>query len=685
MMSLLRISAAVLLVGCPKVDDDVVIDDDDVADDDATAGDDDSTGDDDDSTGDDDDSTGDDDDSTGDDDDSTGDDDDSAAGDDDSTGDDDDTTGDDDSSTGDDDTPPGNLPPSAPTLHLEPASPATADDLVLVIDTPSVDPDGDPVTLEISWTIGASPQPALSGLSTISASLTTRGEAWTVSVLATDGSLDAAPVLDTVTIQNTPPSMGSLSITPGVAATTASFSALPGGFLDADGDAAAWVYEWQADSVVLPLEFAASLDASGLVPGAEVTVTTWPDDGVDLGSPMQATARVNTPPTLLGGSLTVQNARPDGFPNELSTLLAAGTGAADADLDPVTVEYDWTVAGLPLAATTATLDGSSFSRGDLVAVTVTPHDGIEAGGTLGPYTILVGNTPPTAPVVALEPTAPTEEDDLHCVVVSAATDLDLDLPTLSWSWYRDGVPEGAWLSSTVPASATEPGDGWECRAVASDGLESSAVATASVGVCAGQEFWPDGDLDGWGDDVQPSGFTCTPPPGTAVEPGDCDDGNALVHPLGGDVAGDAVDDDCDGEDCAADWIGPGASAPYAAICPMAVEGVAARLTCSAMGHEGLLSVRNQGEQDGLVALLTRDGLNGSLCPWIGLTDELVEGSFGWLDGSSDTFRAWGGGQPDNSFGADCVVANFPLGPGLWDDWGCSSVPPCGAVACQSGR
>lgn len=59
--------------------------------------------------------------------------------------------------------------------------------------------------------------------------------------------------------------------------------------------------------------------------------------------------------------------------------------------------------------------------------------------------------------------------------------------------------------------------------------------------------------------------------------------------------------------------------------------------------------------------------------WIGLTDEVTEGTFKWANGEAVTYTNWSPGQPDNFGGAqDYAYINFQ-NPGKWDDAGIAGI------------
>ena len=76
---------------------------------------------------------------------------------------------------------------------------------------------------------------------------------------------------------------------------------------------------------------------------------------------------------------------------------------------------------------------------------------------------------------------------------------------------------------------------------------------------AGTTWFLDADADGYGDTANAL-TACTQPAGAAAVDGDCDEGDAAIHPGGEDILCDGIDQDCDGlEDDAAGypWYGDG--------------------------------------------------------------------------------------------------------------------------------
>ena len=84
----------------------------------------------------------------------------------------------------------GNEAPSAPGVSISPAAPTDDDVLTCVIDTESVDPDGDAVTYSYAWSVNG--VDAGVSAASVNAALTEVGQAWTCVVTASDGEYESS-------------------------------------------------------------------------------------------------------------------------------------------------------------------------------------------------------------------------------------------------------------------------------------------------------------------------------------------------------------------------------------------------------------------------------------------------------------------------------------------------------------
>lgn len=99
---------------------------------------------------------------------------------------------------------------------------------------------------------------------------------------------------------------------------------------------------------------------------------------------------------------------------------------------------------------------------------------------------------------------------------------------------------------------------------------------------------------------------------------------------------------------------------------------AANTACVALG--GHLATLTSAADTARIAPLLATGAR----PWIGATDELVEGSFAWLTGEPGGYANFAAGQPDGD--GDCV--HLGDAAGAWHDTDCGLVGMVGARLCE---
>ncbi len=368
--------------------------------------------------------------------------------------------------------------PSAPTIRLTPASPTTIDDLSVVFDTASVDPEGDALTYTYTW-LRDGVVSAASTSATLPASATTDGQTWTVEVEASDGLATSPLARASVRIANTAPTLASVTVSPDPAHRDDILTCTTGTTTDADGDTVTLSYAWTVDGIAAGT--GATLTGPFLV-GALVACTATPTDGKDTGASVSDSVTVtNTLPVVSSVSLTPSTV----YTND---TLTANAVSSDADGDTVSLRYRWFMNGVELAgATASTLSGAaagSFDRDDVVTVEVTPDDGAALGASVVSAGVTVRNTAPTTPTIAITPASPAAGDALTCSVVTPSTDVDGDTVSYSFAWDQDGTSyagaSSGGTSSTVAGADVGGGETWTCEVTAGDGAASSTVTSALV-------------------------------------------------------------------------------------------------------------------------------------------------------------------------------------------------------------
>jgi ABC-type transporter MlaC component len=400
----------------------------------------------------------------------------------------------------------GDSPPSDPVVVLAWAGggePTTDKDLVATI-TPSVDGDGDVISYDFTWTRdGADVDHGTTTNTTLTMphSQTKVGEVWQVKVQAGSGApeLTSAEVAsNTVTIANTAPTVPTLVINP----------AAPDAFVDlvATGTSTDPDVVEGAQLLVYTYQWSKSVNG-GVTWGAWYSPvgdsSTVPEADTAQSERWRVRARVTDGTATTAWSpapytqVVIGNAAPNapaaavvnfvgGGPFRGTELTAGYTAAvpADPDGDAVTYEYNWqksTDAGTTWADTGLTGDSvpaGTTVKGEWWRVQVRAND----GELSGPYTnsphVVIQDTPPTAPNLAIGPAGPLTTDDL-LATVNGSTDADGDAITYTVEWSKDGGMTWPETGETLDSSKTARGETWQAQARATaGGLDSTWTPSA---------------------------------------------------------------------------------------------------------------------------------------------------------------------------------------------------------------
>lgn len=357
--------------------------------------------------------------------------------------------------------------PTQPAIDLDPAAPMTGDALVATILVESIDPEGAALSYVWSWTKDAVDagisEPAVDG------ALVVAGATWAVSLYATDGERVSPVASRSVVIGNAPPFPGIVHIDPATPGAAEALTCLHDAPIDPEDDPFSVAYAWLVNDVDAG-QATATLPADSLRRGDRVRCEVVVNDGTEARWPSDDVRVGNAAPALAGVTVTPSVA------TEATTLTCLGSGATDPDGDAVALAYAWLVNGVSVATTT-TLDGAAFSRGDAVVCEVTPADAFSSGSPVASAAIIVDNSPPSAPAVAFVREDVVPGVTASCAVLTDGLDADLDALATSWGWEVNGLA-AAGTGASFDTGALSAGDALTCIATHDDGYGPGEAGSA---------------------------------------------------------------------------------------------------------------------------------------------------------------------------------------------------------------
>ncbi|MBM4397100.1 MAG: hypothetical protein FJ087_15595 [Deltaproteobacteria bacterium] len=406
-----------------------------------------------------------------------------------------------------------------------------------------------------------------------------------------------------------------------------------------------------------------------LGPGKNVvTLTAW--DGLGASAESAVTVLVNLAPGQ--AVVTIEPASPKTTDDLVAKILVP---AEDPDSGPVPLEahtYGWLRAGVQVADLTGALvPADRTAAGETWTVVVRAGDGT-VEGPVALASVVIDNTPPTAPGISLDPAVPTVASTVECRIDAPAVDADGHAVTYLVRWTVDGeVSEEAGTATTLVLADRESGV-WKARLAVKVGTVIGCRVNATDGYLAGPMAEVTATLaafDACPDDAAacPERFACVPtstvdvacvcaPGYEAAAGGGCEDVDECASGEAGCPAHSACVNEDGGFSCACD---PGWVAGRAGGCEDVDECEGGTATCDPLS--------DCEDADGGYACPCLDGYSGDGSQPGGCADvDECEGGTAACDAAADCSNTAGG--------YECSCREGFAGDGLT----CEDVDECAA-------
>ena len=368
---------------------------------------------------------------------------------------------------------PANNPPSASNVLLSPTDAKTTDSLTLSYSYS--DSDNDPESgSEITWyrDSQALPSGTITGL-TVPSSQTTKGQDWYATVRPSDGAdYGTLQTSNTVTIQNTPPTLTAPEITPSSPDESedlaVSYSAS-----DADQDSLTIEIHWYLDGVLVT-EFNNDTTVPSIATreGDEWRVEVTVSDGEDFESRSSQIITIgqviqpNNPPEV--NTLVISPSLPTTL-NDL--FLTYNTQDLDGD-QIIATEIEWRMDNTLTTESSTIVQSLATQRDQVWSAKVRVSDGID-WSAWSSVDVTIMNSAPVIGDLQLVPTNSFTNDSLSFTYAYSDFDDDVMAPS-TITWYKDGVEQTDLANqNTVPASLTTKGENWTVSVYGNDGTDLS--------------------------------------------------------------------------------------------------------------------------------------------------------------------------------------------------------------------
>ncbi|MFT5455062.1 MAG: arylsulfatase B [Myxococcota bacterium] len=243
--------------------------------------------------------------------------------------------------------------------------------------------------------------------------------------------------------------------------------------VDPEGAAVTLAYTWAVDGAPADDMSSDTVPADRHARGERWEVSVTASDGANTSEPVVAETVIgNAPPTAV---VVISPGAPTSGDD-----LVASANASDAEDDPVTVAWSWTVDGEPSDIVGPIVTAAATAKDQLWEVRAVPNDGFDDGLAVR-STVVVGNLPPVVSSVILSPDVPDAGTSIVAAV--SVSDPDDDPVDLLFSWTVDGEVVQESESDSLAPGAFARDQAVVVTVTPSDPLQSGApVASDAVTV-----------------------------------------------------------------------------------------------------------------------------------------------------------------------------------------------------------
>lgn len=222
----------------------------------------------------------------------------------------------------------------------------------------------------------------------------------------------------------------------------------------------------------------------GPLPLGVRTLTVQAIDSAGLETKVDVKVFVNTAPGA--PTIAIEPVKPTSI-DDLQAKIVTPAVDPDRAASELTYSYKWLRNDLPTDVTTATVPADLTAKGDVWSVEVQAHDPA-AFGPAGKAVVTIGNAPPSAVQLAIDPSPVDLMSAVTCTMVEPPVDADGDPIAYEWGWKINGYVNPAATSQEAKVSqlvgsdqgkSVAAGDLLQCFVSVKDADSPGAVALSA--------------------------------------------------------------------------------------------------------------------------------------------------------------------------------------------------------------